>query len=178
MKKFAVCLAFMMAVTCVMAAENVIKTFAFSDKKDFAAWGSPKTYLSYDLTFADGVAKLSIKDTIAEPKSALQVMPLYKQGFKKGVSYKITGTVKCNVAQAVRFHIQLSGAPYTTFPFGAKNRPDHMVKLQPDVAYNFSFDFVPQEDITALCRTPGIHVTAKAGTVMEFSNFKVIEVQP
>ena len=178
MKKFAVCLAAMMAVTGVMAAENVLKSFTFTDKKDFSAWGSKNTYPSYEVTCADGVAKVTVKEAVAAPKSALQVMPLYKQGFKKGVTYKITGTMKANVEQLVRFHIQLSGAPYTVFPFGAKKTTGQVVKLQPDVPYNFSFEFVPQEDISALCRTPGIHVNAKSGLVLECTNFKVIEVQP
>ena len=179
MKKLAMCLAALMAVTGVMAAENVLKSFAFTDKKDFAAWGSPKTYPKYELTFANGAATLTVKEAIAEPKSALQVMPLYKLGFKKGVAYKITGTVKSNVAINVNFCVQLSGTPYTPFPF----TPDKKgvwwtVKLQPNEAKDFTIDFLPQEDISALCRTPGIHVMPKTGTVLEFSNFKVIEVLP
>ncbi len=178
MKKLAMCLAAMMAVTGVMAAENVIKSFSFASKKDISAWGSPKTYLKYDMTYADGVATLSIKEAIAEPKSAMQVMPFYNQGFKKGMSYKITGTLKSNAEAQVRFCIQLSGAPYSAFPFAPGKGKWWTIKLQPNEAKDFTIDFQPQEDITALCRVPGIHITAKSGTVVEFSNFKVIEVQP
>ena len=178
MKKFAVCLAFMMAVTCVMAAENVIQNFAFASKNDFAAWAPKKTYPAYDVAVADGVAKVTVKEVAEGAKTGLQLMPFYKQGFKKGVTYKVTGTIKASEALTVRLCIQLSGAPYTAFK-QADGATWRKISLKPGEAQDFVILFVAPEDITALCRIPGIHTdTVKAGTVIECSNFKVIEVQP
>ncbi len=178
MKKMMLCMVAVMAMSCAMAAENVIQSLAFASKKDFAAWAPKKTYPAYDVAVADGVAKVTVKEVAEGAKTGFQLMPFFKQGFKKGVTYKVTGTIKSNEALTVRLCIQLSGAPYT--PFKQKDGATwRRLQLKPGEAQNFEIQFVAPEDITALCRVPGIHTdAAKAGTVIECSNFKVIEVLP
>ena len=177
MKKLLVCAAAVMAFSCVMAAENVIYSFAFNSKKEFNAWASKAAYPAYEISFADGVAKLTVKDAAAGGKGGFQVMPFFNQGFKKGVTYKVTGMLKSSEAVRIQLCIQLSGSPYTVYPM-TNNSKWCVLKMQPGVAQDFALEFTAPEDISAICRTPGIHTgPMKTGTVLECSNFKVIEVQ-
>lgn len=176
MKKMLLSLAAVLAVGSAMAAENVIHSFPFTKANEFSAWGSKKFYTGQKVTVADGVAKLTVGEVIGTPKTGFQIMVLYRQGFKKGVTYKITGTIKSSQAVRANVCVQLSGAPFTAF-FQTSKSKWTAVSLKPGEAQNFTVEFTAPEDITSICRAPGIHTgPLKPGTVVECSNVKVIEV--
>ncbi len=135
------------------------------------AW-SPKE-VSFVKTFEKGIVSINVKTNKAKQTNPfnIQFMSVYNGGFKAGVKYQVSITVKADNAFPLEALIQMNKPNWTSLN-------TKRVNLAKGVAQTIVLDFSVKADTKDSYRVPMLALgSAPAGTKIEISNLKFVELK-